>query len=220
MSADANVIGIGPLQSRQVAALDLEHGDIGIGVGAQQFGAKAAAVRERDGDGLGVFDDVTVGDDEAAPINDDARTQRLRAAVGFAQRPPAEFATEEVPHRVLEDAAPHHALRADVDDGGRDLARDLRVGRGERRQIVGVADGLSLGRFVELRGALHAGSGNKRERGSADKRGHKARRTVRVFHGILSVRQFVRRQGRQETRKTGGGGERGAPRRFSPTPAL
>ena len=62
--------------------IDLQHGDVGLGVGADQFGLELGAVGEIDLDLVGVGDDVVVGDDDALlGIDDEARAERLHLAV-------------------------------------------------------------------------------------------------------------------------------------------
>ena len=51
---------------------------IGLGVGAQQLGRELAAVRQGDGDLLGIARHVIVGDDDARRIDDEAGADCLR----------------------------------------------------------------------------------------------------------------------------------------------
>ena len=54
-------------------AVDLDHGQVGLRVAADQPGVVGAAVRQRDPDLLRALDDVVVGDDEAGRVDDRAR---------------------------------------------------------------------------------------------------------------------------------------------------
>ena len=57
----------------QVFGLNLEHGHVGLGVGAQHLGPKFAPVGQLDGDFLGVLDHMGVGQNDAVGANDEAR---------------------------------------------------------------------------------------------------------------------------------------------------
>ena len=53
-------------------AVDLDQRDVGVGIGADDAGAQAAAVRQLDGDALGALDDVVVRQDAAVGVDDEA----------------------------------------------------------------------------------------------------------------------------------------------------
>ena len=61
----------------------LQHGDVDLGVLADDLGLQLAAVGEDDDDLVGVADDVIVGDDDAGGVDDEAGAERG----GFARRP-------------------------------------------------------------------------------------------------------------------------------------
>ena len=56
---------VAQLRGRQAGGLDLDEGEVGVGVDARDGALEAAAVREHDADRVGVLDDVVVGEDEA-----------------------------------------------------------------------------------------------------------------------------------------------------------
>ena len=62
--------------------IDLEHGDVGLGVGADQLRLELGAIVEVDLDLVGIGDDVVVGDDDALlGVDHEAGAQRLHLAV-------------------------------------------------------------------------------------------------------------------------------------------
>ena len=68
--------------------IDLQHRDVGLGVGADQFGLQLRAVGEIDLDLVGVGDDVVVGDDDALlGIDDEAGAERLHLLRRRRRRP-------------------------------------------------------------------------------------------------------------------------------------
>ena len=56
--------------------LDLEDGDVGLGVAADDLGLEPGVVVQDDRDLVGVLDDVVVGDDVAVVVDEEARPQR------------------------------------------------------------------------------------------------------------------------------------------------
>ncbi len=84
-------LDVGAVAERQrlelgVVGIDLEHRDVGRGVGADHLGVDEVAVLlEADLDVLGVADDVRVGDDRALLVDDEAGAGRLAAALGRAE---------------------------------------------------------------------------------------------------------------------------------------
>ena len=70
--------------------LDLEDGEVGLGVGADQPGRHVVAGAEPDQDLVGVLDDVVVGDDVAfCLVDDDARAQLRLWSPGVMRLPPS-----------------------------------------------------------------------------------------------------------------------------------
>ena len=63
--ADLQLTGIAERQRGQILHLHLEHGHVGIRIGADQHGFHPAAADQRHGDATGMLDDVIVGDDQA-----------------------------------------------------------------------------------------------------------------------------------------------------------
>jgi hypothetical protein len=103
--------------------LDLDDGDVGRRIGADDLRRIGPVVLQRDGDLLRVLDDVGIRDDEALlRVDNDARSGALGLAaprlVGFhLEKPPEEWVVEErIPVRPYLDAT----ARGDVDDCGCD----------------------------------------------------------------------------------------------------
>ena len=80
--ADLDLVAVGEGDRRQVLGVDLDDGDVGLRVAADDLGRQLAAVVERDRDRLGAVDHVVVGHDVAVGADDDAGAE---AALG---RPP------------------------------------------------------------------------------------------------------------------------------------
>ncbi len=143
--ANAQLGGVAELHGRQrLVALDLEHGEIGLLVSTQQFGRQLAAVRQGDGDRVGLTGDVIVGDDDAGRIDDEAGAHGLRLgmrahlALALLAEALGEF-LHELLHLILGRAIRHlHALvialglhgHGHVDHGRRHLG-------GEVGEVVG-----------------------------------------------------------------------------------
>ena len=132
--------------------------EIRLGIGAEDLTAVFPLVGEADRDLVGALDDMEVGEDEAALVDDDARAQpgapELRARAAGA------LGAEELVEEVLEEgvlaaargsARPPARLgaldRAEMDDRGADLLGDTdeallqhlghgRSGRGLRRRGI------------------------------------------------------------------------------------
>jgi len=58
-------VGIPESDLAQALGLDLDDGDVGLRVAADQLGREFTLIGERDRDVAGIFDDVGVGDDVA-----------------------------------------------------------------------------------------------------------------------------------------------------------
>ena len=111
------------------AGIDLEHGDVGRGIGADDLGVEGLAVlaADPDGDLIGALDDVGVGEDVAVGIDHEAgpgRGAALRGAEGIERRGLGLL------------------LGLDVDDAGRVLGVDLV----DAERLAGIVGGESGGR--------------------------------------------------------------------------
>ena len=69
-------------------ALDLDHRDVGDGIGADELAPEAPVVGGGDGDLAGVLDDVVVGHDEAVRAHDHARSPGSSCAPPCGMRRP------------------------------------------------------------------------------------------------------------------------------------
>ena len=158
--ADFRAIGIGDRQVDEVAGLDLEHRDVGAGIGADDFRLQRAVVEQLHGDVRGVLDDVRVGDDVAVlRVDDHARAGALEFTLARLVRHVEEATEERVVHqRVLFFDG---AAGRDVHDGRGDALQH----RGQRRHR-GLADGGG-----ELR-ACHRGPCGEQESGEAQGKLH------------------------------------------------
>ena len=110
----------------QFRGADLEHGDVGIGILADQVGALLAAVRKDNLDLRGVLDHVAVGEDQAVGGKDEARAAaRLRR--GPSARPGATLVHV---HR-------HHGRRHELDriDDGPGIGVEQIIVRGQREGV-------------------------------------------------------------------------------------
>ena len=123
--ADLDRVGIAELEHRELlVALDLEHRQIRAGIAQHDLGFEFPPIRERDLHFRHALDDVMVGDDEAARIDDHARAERLGGARVLALR-----AEELAKDRIVEQRIARHRLDArgvDVDDGRPRLLDDGR----------------------------------------------------------------------------------------------
>ncbi len=121
--ADLNLVGIAEFDRRKALLhiLQSQHRKIAALIAQQHLGFEFALVGERHANLVGALDDVMIGDDDAARIDDHARAERaLDALAGrpHARQLPAEKAAEK---RVVEEGiarALHLALRVDVHHGG------------------------------------------------------------------------------------------------------
>ena len=100
--SDHEVVGTSHFDRGQGAVgLQLQHGQIGVGVGADQLGVELAFVRQCDGDFGGAQHDVLVGEDIAVFSNEDAGAQAgLREALSSRLEEVVEELVEEriLPH--------------------------------------------------------------------------------------------------------------------------
>ena len=67
-----------------IGRLDLEHGDVGLRVAADQLGRQPGVVMQNHGDLVGVLDDVVVRHDIAAGVDDESGAQRGGALLRMA----------------------------------------------------------------------------------------------------------------------------------------
>jgi hypothetical protein len=145
--ADLQAVGIADRHGDEILRRDLQQGDIGFGIPADQLCRKAAVVLGRDLDAGRVVDDVTIGQDIALRgIDDDAGAGRLGfALLGLLTLRQIEKPAEEriLQQRVL---GAHLAAHRDIDDARRDPrqhrrkaryrgAADVRDRRGRQRRI-------------------------------------------------------------------------------------
>ena len=65
----------------EIAAFDLQHGDVRLGIGAHDLGLQLALVGERDADVRGAVDDVVVRQDVAVRADDDAGAEAVFALI-------------------------------------------------------------------------------------------------------------------------------------------
>src|SRR3954469_13120330 len=89
--------------------LHAQHGEVDLRILADDLGLEALAVREDDADVVRVADDVVVGDDDPRRIDDEARAERVRAALTRAVALPTRpalaalsAAVEEFLEQILE----------------------------------------------------------------------------------------------------------------------
>ncbi|MNI43453.1 hypothetical protein D3C73_977830 [compost metagenome] len=171
------LIDVAHLDHRQVLGVDLQHGHVGLRVGAQHFRLVFAAVGQLDGDFLGILHDVRVGEDDAVIADDEARafaTHRHFTRRHAAAR--ARNLAEELGEGVI--IIGRHlagAADADVDDGWSKIAGDLReVGRaGSVDGLRGSDRGRRVGRHRHA--AHHGGCASAANGASSQQRQHQAR---------------------------------------------
>src|SRR5260370_31661008 len=63
---------------QRLVALDLDQGEVGLLVAPHHLGRQLAAIRQGDGDRVGLAGDGEVGDDPAVGVDDEARADSLR----------------------------------------------------------------------------------------------------------------------------------------------
>ena len=66
---------------RQIGGVDLQNGDVGLGIGADDLGLELALVAERDGDLVGAVDHVIIGEQVAVGTHDHAASQAMLGAI-------------------------------------------------------------------------------------------------------------------------------------------
>ena len=131
--ADLQAIGIADRDRRQTARRDLQHGDVGVGVAADQFRGQPPVVLGRDFDAARILDDMRIGHHIALrSVDNHARAGRLRLALDRLLLQVEEAAE----HRVLQQRVvfPHSPAHRDADDARGDPADHRRQGL-DRRAI-------------------------------------------------------------------------------------
>src|SRR6185369_16989875 len=182
--ADAQVVGVAELGGRQRArGVDLEHGDVALGIASDKLGSELPLIGETHDDVLSVLDHVVVRQDVSLWIHQDTRAGGARVLA----RTPAEIALVElVPEELAESlrrllTAAARALlldRADVHDGRRDAVRD-----GAERVFHGAEDPARIG----FRGRARLGGGRTRLSPPRGGEGHgKISATSRFIGGSAS----------------------------------
>ena len=135
--ADLDRVGIAELQHRKVlAALQFEHGQIRARVAQHDIGFVFATVRERDLHVGHPLDDVVVGYDQPARVDDDAGAQRLGDAAVLLLPGLAEEVAEK---GVVEQGIARHRLDprgVDVDDSRAHLRNDGGEGEMDLRGVL------------------------------------------------------------------------------------
>src|SRR5690606_13352231 len=136
--ADARLRLLFERDEGETGAFDLDDGQIGVLVTANQPAFQLAAVPELDADLLGVLDDMVVGDDKTVARDEEARPGAggqlgvvfafSRAARRAGDRYGAETRNLEHAARTLD-----AGLNVDLHHGGGDLLED--VGKAERRAL-------------------------------------------------------------------------------------
>ena len=113
---DAQRAGIGQRNLDQIVGIHPQHGNVGITVAADNFGAQFAPVLERYVDFVGVLDHVLVGQDQAVGgIDDDPGAQAGRFLDAFDIGQVEEAAKKGVVRNRQLDASASLAARGDVD---------------------------------------------------------------------------------------------------------
>ena len=118
-------------------ALDLQHGQIGAGVAQHDLGLVFMLVGDRDLHVGHAFDDMVIGDHEAAGVDDHAGAERLRDALLLPLRLAA-AAEEMAEERIVHQRVARHRVDArcvDVDDRGPHFGDD---GRERQMHLRGV----------------------------------------------------------------------------------
>ena len=159
---DPQLRRVSPAENRQVGGVELEQGEVGERIRADDLGAELALVAEPDADvGAGAADDVIVGEDVAVGRHDDARAEALLTPLAIQVVLPEEVAEE----RVVGQRRAHDLGRRDVGDAADGALRDAgevrqRGGDGRRRRRPRLRRSLrfgSRGRRGDLRAAHAAG---------------------------------------------------------------
>ena len=74
-------LGVGELDERQIVRLDLQQGEVGLRIAANQLGFKGATVLEANANRIGTGDHVVVGHDVAVGRNGEARADASHLAL-------------------------------------------------------------------------------------------------------------------------------------------
>ena len=166
--ADAKFLTVGERHRRQLRRLNLDHGDVGLGIGTDHFGDKLTVVRQRDFQLIGTFHDVIVGKNVAVGGDDDSRAHPLLPTLALLILEPGEKLAKEwiYLHPLLNNLG-----RVDGDDrplrrfdhigiAGHNARFPLRNGRGidaQFRSFVGNNRADRLGFFRAFRSRYPSG---------------------------------------------------------------
>ena len=93
--ADAKFLTVSERHRRQLRRLNLDHGDVGLGIGTDHFGNELTVVRQRDFQLIGTLHDVIVGKNVAVGGDDDARAHPLLPALALLILEPGEKLAKE-----------------------------------------------------------------------------------------------------------------------------
>ncbi len=177
--ARLELVAVAEARRLQLVRIDVQRGEVGVRVDAEQLRGELAPVAERDLERVGVLDHVRVGDDRALLVDDHAAALagelRLLAQEGLAVAVGREEAVEQVAwHRAVRAAERLRAVvRNDADDRGRDGLR--RLAEGERHGARGVERGSGVG--GRRRGGVRGRAGGAGVDGERDARAGQGQET-------------------------------------------
>ena len=88
---DSKVFGVTERHCQEAIRVDLEHGYVGTGVGADHRRVQGAIVNERDRDFVGILNDMVIGEYVAVfCIDDDTRARALYLTSAIRREEPSE----------------------------------------------------------------------------------------------------------------------------------
>ena len=128
-------VGVAQHDHGQLVELDLEHRQVGVGVGADHLAARVAAVVERDVDLVGAFHHVVVGEDVAVGADDHAAAQadlRLVGALVAEEEAEPRVVAARIAPRRLAGVDADHRRRGLLGRGAQAAGRDGRRAGGRR----------------------------------------------------------------------------------------
>ena len=157
---DAHLVAVGETGVRQVTLIDLEHGDIRLGVDPEHPGPELTAVIELHEDGLGGLvvgqgDDMAVGDDVTVGVDDRAGAQAGRHHDLARLAVDLHIAGVDAPAEPAQDLGRDDLGGADADHGRHDAR--------EHVGVAGAGDAAVDRAGVGLEG--HAGGQQRRQEG-------------------------------------------------------
>ncbi len=126
-SPTCKLVAVAEIDGRKLFTfgVDLQHRQIGAGIGEKHPRLELTLVGERDHDVLTALDHMVVGENDAIGTHDHAGTQRLLHALTELRR----YAEEALKERIVEQRVHrrlHDAARIDVDDSRRHALDDRR----------------------------------------------------------------------------------------------